>query len=187
MLKGKFGGDLLLFLSKIRIMKTHSLLFAALLCFSLGSVSAQEKDLKSDSATMEIDTDTGRIAGLLNSKSFEFVANTVFPIGDTPKNLVGNGYSVSFTPEMIISNLPYYGRGYTGMTLGRDKGMRFEGAPENFIISGEKDYEVSAVVNGDTDTYTISMSVSISGYATLSISSDDRGTITYQGEIVSEQ
>ena len=168
-------------------MKTYNLLFGLLFCFILGSASAQEEDINSNTNNDTIETDTGRIAGLLNSKTFEFIANTVFPAGETPKNLVGSGYSVSFSPEMVISNLPFYGRGYTGMTMGRDKGMRFEGAPENFTISDESDYEVNATVNGESDTYSISMSVSISGYATLSISSNDRGTITYQGEVVGGQ
>ncbi|MGO3183686.1 MAG: DUF4251 domain-containing protein [Aequorivita sp.] len=168
-------------------MKIHTLLLASLFCFILGSASAQEKNVEADTINNTIDADTGRIPEMLNSKTFEFIANTVFPMGGTPKNLVGSGYSVSFTPEMIISNLPFYGRAYTGMTMGRDKGMRFEGAPENFTISDGSDYDINVTVEGESDTYSISMSVSVSGYATLSISSNDRGTITYQGEVVSEQ
>lgn len=166
-------------------MKTHTLLLSALFCFIIGSTSAQEKNIEAN-PNKEI-TDTGRITELLKSKTFEFIANTVYPASGTPKNLVGSGYSVTFSPEIIISNLPFYGRGYTGMTMGRDKGMRFEGTPENFTISEKNDYEINATVNGESDTYSISMEVSVSGYATLTISSNDRGTITYQGEVISAQ
>ncbi|WP_026452656.1 DUF4251 domain-containing protein [Aequorivita capsosiphonis] len=168
-------------------MKTQKMLIGFLFCFILGSVSAQEKELKADTINGTINNATATIAELLNSKTFEFIANTVFPSGGTPKNLVGSGYFVTFSPEIIISNLPFYGRGYTGMTMGRDKGMRFEGAPKDFNISDGNDYEVKVTVNGESDTYAVSMSVSVSGYATLSISSNDRGPITFQGEVVAVQ
>ncbi len=163
-------------------MRTRNILFSALFCFILGSASAQEKDIKTN--TSQETKDTSNIGNLLNSKTFEFIANTAFPTIGAPKNLVGSNYSVTFSPEMIISNLPFYGRGYSGMALGRDKGMRFQGKPENFTVEKNKEYQVNATVNGESDTYSISISVSSSGFATLAISSNDRGIITYQGEIV---
>ncbi len=166
-------------------MKVNNILFIALVCFILGNASAQEKNIKTN--TEQETVDTSSIGNLLNSKTFEFIANTVFPITGSPKNLVGSGYSVTFSPEMIISNMPFYGRAYSGMALGRDKGMRFQGKPENFIVEKNNEYQVKASVNGESDTYSISISVSSSGFATLAISSNDRGVISYQGEIVKVQ
>ena len=86
---------------------------------------------------------------------------------------------------MIVSNMPFYGRAYSGMALGRDKGMRFKGKPENFTITTtEKGFEINAEVKGENDTYFISITTGNSRFATLSISSSDRGTISYQGEII---
>lgn len=161
-------------------MKIHTLLLTALFCFIFGNVSAQEKDKKSQEI---VEADMGRVERLLHSKSFEFKANTVTPASGTPKNLVGSGYSVTFSPELIISNLPFYGRAYGGMKMGKDKGLKFQGKPENFNIEKDKEFQVSTVVN-DGEVYEISMSVSNSGYATLTISSNARGTISYQGEVV---
>lgn len=159
------------------------LLFTALFCFVLGSISAQEKDIKAN--TIQETNETSNIARMLNSGTFEFIANTAFPISGTPKNLVGSGYSVTFSPKEIVSNLPFYGRAYSGMALGRDNGMRFQGKPENFTIVNNKEYQVNTTVNDDGNVYVIALSVSDSGYASLSISSNDRGTISYQGEISS--
>ncbi|MBK5213831.1 MAG: DUF4251 domain-containing protein [Flavobacteriaceae bacterium] len=166
-------------------MKKHIFLFAAFFCFILGSVKAQENAIKAN--TNQETNDTNNIENLLNSKTFEFVANTAYPTSGIPKNLVGSNYSVTFSPEKIVSNLPFYGRAYSGMALGRDKGMRFQGKPENFTIEKNKEYQGSATVNAENDTYEISLSVSSSGYATITISSNDRGTISYQGEIVETQ
>lgn len=89
---------------------------------------------------------------------------------------------------MVISNMPFYGRAYSGMIMGRDKGMRFKGKPEDFIITSAKNgYNVTTTVKGETDIYVISISVGYSSFATLSISSNDRGTISYQGEIVNNE
>lgn len=167
-------------------MKTSKFLFATLFCFILGSATAQEKSLKAHSNKETIDN--GRIAVLLNSKTFEFMANTVYPSSGAPKNLVGSDYSVTFSPEMINSHMPFYGRAYAGMTMGRDKGMRFKGKPETFIVENNaKGYEVHTIVKDENDSFSISISVSESGYATLTISSNNRETISYHGEIVSVQ
>lgn len=161
-------------------MKTHTLLFIALFCFIFGSASAQETDIKEN--TIKNAVATGGIADLLNSKTFEFIAKTMYPTSGTPKNLVGSGYSLSFSPEMIISNLPFYGRAYSGMAIKPDKGMRFKGKPKDFSIEKNNEYQVNTIVNNG-DTFRISLSVSDSGNATLSISSNNRETITYQGEV----
>lgn len=161
-------------------MKLKTILTAALISFILGNVSAQEKGLKAD--TDKETVSISNIAGLLDSKTFEFIAHTVFPSTGSPKNLVGSSYSVTFSPEMIISNLPFYGRGNSGMALRKDTGMRFKGLPEDYIFVKKKEYQVDVIVN-DEDTYEISLSVSDSGNAKLSISSNRRGTITYQGEV----
>lgn len=161
-------------------MKTYNILFAVMSCFILGSVSAQENKTISEEAIV---SHSDSIEGLLKSQSFEFIAKTVYPLSGSPKNVVGSDYSVTFSPEMVVSNLPFFGRAYSGMKMGRDKGMRFKGKPENFQIEKAEAYQVSTLVN-DGDTYKISLSLSNSGNATLTISSNSRGTISYQGDIV---
>lgn len=161
-------------------MKIHALLLTALFCFIIGNVSAQEEDKKSQEI---LETELGEIESLLQSKNFEFIATKVTPSSGAPKSLTGSGYSVAFTPEMIVSNLPFYGRANSGMIMGMDKGMRFKGKPENFSIKEKKGFQVSTVVN-DRDTYEILLSVSNSGSATLTIRSNTRSTIRYRGEVV---
>jgi hypothetical protein len=156
-------------------MKALRIFYSLFVLFIFGSAAAQEKTEKSNSS----------IETLLNSKNFEFIANTAIPLTGATRDLVGSDYSITFTPEMVISNMPFYGRAYSGMAYGRDKGMRFKGKPENFnITNSDKGYEITVTVKGESDTYVISISAGNSSFATLSISSDDRGTITYQGEIV---
>lgn len=162
------------------ILKVKIFLLIAFFCFAFGNLTAQEKNKKPKET---VQAESNRVEHLLDSHTFEFIANTVLPTGESSKNLVGSGYSITFSPEQIVSNLPFYGRGYSGMAMGRDKGMRFKAKPENFTVEKEKEYQVKATVK-DEDTFKILLSISNSGYATLTISSNNRGTISYSGEVV---
>lgn len=162
-------------------MKTKEILIGILFCFFFANVSAQEKSIKAN--TNQKIAEDGRVASLLNSKTFEFIATTVYPLSGSPKNIAGSGYSVRFSPEMIISNLPFFGRAYSAAAMRKDRGMRFQGKPEIFKIEKNKEYQINTLLK-DGDTYELSLSVSNSGYARLTINTNDRGTISYQGEIV---
>jgi hypothetical protein len=156
-------------------MKTKHHVLLVLLLFVVGLGFSQDRNT----------SDKENIGRLVSSEKFEFVATTVLPMGQAPKNLVGSGYSVVFSSEEIISNMPFYGRGYSGMALGRDKGMRFKGKPEKYTIEqSKKGFEVNTVVKTDSDTFSISVSIGNSGYATLTISSNNRSTVSYQGEVI---
>ena len=146
-----------------------------------GNISAQ---IKKDKALGNEDVISDPVGALLDSENFEFIANTMFPMGQPSKNLVGSDYSVSFSPKMILSDLPFSGVAHRGMGVGRDKGMRFQGKPMDFsIIHSEKEYHVTASVKTDDDSFDISMDVSKTGYATLTIESKNRESVSYQGEI----
>lgn len=123
------------------------------------------------------------IEDLLNAKEFVFKAKTALPQGAKTVHLTSS-YEVIFKPDFIKSYLPYYGKAYSGVGYGGDKGMIFEGKPEEFTVTGKKkNYQVDIVVKGETDTYRMSLSVSASGSATLGISSNNRSYISYNGEI----
>ncbi|QAA81484.1 DUF4251 domain-containing protein [Aequorivita sp. H23M31] len=162
-------------------MKTQGIFLAVLVCFLFGNVSAQEKQIKSNTNKATISAD--RLDNLLDSKTFEFIATRAFPLSGTPKNLAGDSYTVTFSPEMIVSNLPFYGKAYSAVGMTEDTGMSFKGKPENFTVTKKDGYRLYSTVH-DGDTYRITLSVSDSGYGRLTINSNDRETISYQGEIV---
>ncbi len=122
---------------------------------------------------------------LVNSKEFLFTARTAMPQGGRSIDLTTNPGSVKFSPDLIKSEMPYFGR-VTGSAAygGRDGGMKFEGKPDEYSVTAKKKgYQVSAVVKGENDTYRLSLSVSLEGSASLSVTSNNRSVITYNGEI----
>jgi hypothetical protein len=155
-------------------MKTPKILSLLLLFFVLSPGHSQEKT----------DISTGSVAALLHSKKFEFIANTVIPMNGAVRDVVGANYSISFSPEMIVSHLPFYGVVHSGGILNPSKGNRFEGKPEEFIIEDNGQFRLKTTVSDAGETFEILLEASNSGYATVSVSSNNRATVTYQGEIV---
>ena len=155
----------------------YSLLF---ICFHSSYVNAQNKE----ELPTNVDKTNKTLDALMISKTFEFMAITAYPLSQSPKNLSGSNYSISFTPTEISSHLPFYGTGHGGMALKRDKGFRFKGTPKDFIVKQtERGYEVSALVTDENDVFSISLSVSNSRTATLSISTNNRSSMSFFGEV----
>ncbi|MNQ90291.1 hypothetical protein D3C85_1056260 [compost metagenome] len=70
------------------------------------------------------------------------------------------------------------------MPYGGDGGIKFEGVPEDIKIEKKKkSYTVKASVKGKDDVYTLYFNIFFDGGASLSISSNNRASISYDGEI----
>jgi hypothetical protein len=164
---------------KIRLLVLFMAVFAA-------SGFAQEKTKKQIKEEQKIEKQK-QIEALLNSKTFVFNATRALPQGGKSINLTSS-YDVKFSPDLVESNLPYYGRAYSGVGYGGDAGMKFEGKSEEFTVTkGKKNYSIDAVVKGNNDTYRLSLTVSFEGSGSLSITSNNRSFISYNGDITAPE
>lgn len=164
-------------------MKKKITILAALFLF-VGSICfAQEKTKKQIKEEKKIET-MKQIEALVNSKEFVFVGRTAFPTGYKTVNLTTNTNYVKYHPNKIESYMPFYGKAYSGVGYGGDQGLKFEGAPEEYTITKEKkNYRVVAKVKGNNDTFKLSLTVGFEGNASLTITSNNRSSISYNGEI----
>jgi len=165
-------------------MKTRVLFILALSAFITTAGFSQEKTKKELKAEKKIEKQK-QVEALVNSKEFLFTARTAMPQGGRSINLTTNPGSVQFHPDMIKSDMPYFGR-VTGTAAygSHDGGMKFEGKPEGYTVTAKKNgYQVNAEVKGENDTYRLSLSVSSEGSSSLSITSNNRSVISYNGEI----
>jgi hypothetical protein len=160
-----------------------SLLTLTFVVFSLTNALAQEKSKKQLKEEKKLEKQK-QTSLLVDSKEFVFIAETVMPQGGRTRTLTTNDYTVEFHPDLIKSDLPFFGRAYSGVGYGGDGGMQFEGKPKEFTIEKtKKAYEIKAEVKGDNDTYSLSLSVYFDGNANLSINSNNRSHISYNGVI----
>lgn len=162
-------------------MKIHRLLVLIAFCFIIGNVHSQVRQV---SYSNFVANAPSGLESALISKNFEFVAQAAYPIAGSPRNLIGSDFSISFSPAMIDSNLPFYGNINKNAVPGRDAGLKFSGKPQRFVVENHPDgYYISTKVITDTDTYSMALSVSRSGAARLTVISKNRETMSFQGEI----
>jgi hypothetical protein len=164
-------------------MKTKVLALFILVVIGSLSVIAQETDKKAAKEAKKLEKEN-QVKAMLDAKEFVFVAQRALPQGYKTVDLTTNPNFVKFHPDLIESSMPYYGRAYSGVGYGGDAGLKFEGKPDEFTIEkGKKSYEVKAKVKSTNDSYTLSLSVFPDGSANMNISSNNRSTISYNGEI----
>jgi hypothetical protein len=122
---------------------------------------------------------------LVNSKQFQFVARQALPMGGKSVDLTTNPNFIKFYPDSIQADMPFFGRAYS-IPYGGSGGIKFDGKPKKFTITPQrkgKGYLIEATVNDTSDSYSLTLSVSNSGYGTLTINSNNRNSISYYGKI----
>jgi hypothetical protein len=144
---------------------------------------AQDKSSKQTKEDKKIEKQK-QVESMINARTFEFVARTALPTGYKSVNLTTSTNYVKYQPELIESYMPFFGRAFSGVGYGSDDGLKFNGKPETFTITkGKKNYQVEATVKGERDTFRLSLTVSFQGSSSLTITSNNRSTISYSGEI----
>jgi hypothetical protein len=150
--------------------------------FSFTNTLAQEKSKKQLKEEQKLEKQK-QIALLVESKEFVFLANRMNPQSGESFNLTTE-YTVEFHPDLINCFLPFIGRGFSGIGYSGDEGMKFEGKPTIYTIENfKKAYVVKAEVKGKNDTFSMMLTVYFEGSATLSINSNNRSSISYDGVI----
>lgn len=163
-------------------MKTKITQLIVLLLIGFIPAMAQPTDRKAAKEQKKIEREK-EIAVLVDSKNFEFVARRALPTGFRPMDLTTNPNFIRFSQDSIVSEMPFFGRAYS-VPYGGEGGLKFEGKPEVYTIKKDKKfYSVDAKVKSKGDYFTINLSISFAGSATMSISSNNRSPISYYGEI----
>lgn len=155
-------------------------LILLMLVMTLDSM-AQTADIISEKEKSRI-AKVKEVAGLVDSKIFVFRATRANPTGYKPVDLTTNPGYVKFSPNLIVSEMPYFGRVYS-VSYG-DGDLNFWGKPDVFTLGKKsKNYAIKARVKDPDDCYMINLTVNFEGSSSLSISSNNRAMIHYNGDI----
>lgn len=162
-------------------------LMLTFMIFSFSNTIAQEKTKKQIKEEAKL-AKQKQVTLLVDSKEFVFSPRSVSPQGGRSITLTDVSYSMEFHPDLIKSYLPFFGRGYGGLPYGGDNGMEFEGKPTVYTVEKtKKAYVIKAEVKGERDSYSIMLSVYFEGNAYLVINSNNRSSISYDGDIAAIQ
>lgn len=155
--------------------KIATLLVMAIFCTVFSPLLAQK--------TKKKDEQFKEIKALIESGRYEFRVQTVLPMGARTVN-PSSTYTMEANDSTFTAYLPYFGRVYQP-TFGGSGGINFNGAPENFELSlNEKKRMVHVkfrIQGEEQEKYDVSLSVGSSGFASMTINSQKRQTISYNG------
>lgn len=119
---------------------------------------------------------------MLEDQSFTFVARQVYPPGGRSRYLTET-YTLTVNNNKVVADLPYFGRA-TQATLGVEGGIRFTSEKYKYEKApNKKGWKVTIRPEDNTDVQVCYLSVLENGSASLSVSSNSRQTISYDGTI----
>jgi hypothetical protein len=164
-------------------MKTsYFVLFVLVVCsgFPVYSqeMSAKEKKEADKKAAQE------QVEAVLNAREYVFTGTTAYPTGYRSVNLTTRQNFVKFHPDKVESDMPYFGKAGSSAAYSShsDGGLKFEGKPEDYTFAKKKkNYLVDMVVREAGESYHITLTVQFSGSTTMTIISNDRSPISYDG------
>ncbi len=153
-----------------------------LILLNFSTSFSQEKSKKEIRKEHKIEQQK-KTEALVNSKNFMFVANRAIPQGYPTVDLNSNPNHLKFSPELIESYMPFFGRTYQ-VNFNREGGFKFKAKPESYdLLITQKGYDLKVKVKDNNDSYDIFLNISPEGTASLTIASNNRSTISYNGNI----
>jgi hypothetical protein len=166
-------------------MKTKFLLLTALAVIAGLPGYSQEKSSKERKEEKKLAVQQ-QVDSLMNAREYVFTGENAYPTGYRTVTLTGRQNQVKFHPEMIESDMPYFGKANSNVAYASSSGggLKFSGKPEEYTFEKKKkNYQVGMVVREPGDSYRISLVVQFSGDASLTIISNNRSPISYNGYI----
>jgi hypothetical protein len=164
-------------------MNTKAFYLVVLFALIVAPVISQEKTKKELKEERKIEK-MNLVEALVNAREFVFIARTANPMGYKSVNLTTNPNFVKYHPDLIESEMPYFGTAYSAVGYGGDTGLKFKGKPEEYtVVKIKNGFQIDATVKGESDNFRLSLMVGSEGNSSLSITSNNRSTISYNGEI----
>lgn len=121
---------------------------------------------------------------IIEQESFIFKAQRAFPQGGRSVDLTTNYGFIEISDDTGEARLPFFGRAYS-IPYGGNGGIQFSGTIENveLSINQEKMRVNYSFEVRDRDYYMVNMEISHGGNAYVTIISNNRSQISYQGTV----
>jgi hypothetical protein len=157
--------------------------FLLLLAFGFLSITqAQTSPSKEDKKQAQ----QNLISDLVNSRNFDFIAESATPMSGRTRQLTGDYYDLKITDSAIVSFLPYYGRAYQAPIDPTKGGIQFISKKFDYTMTprNKGGWDILVKPTDTQDVQQLSINISVDGYATLQVTSLNRQPISFYGTIV---
>jgi hypothetical protein len=124
------------------------------------------------------------VTNMVNAKAFSFKADQMYPAGGKTR-LLTETYLFKVSPQEVNADLPYMGRAYTANISTTDGGMRFTSRDFSYQQNPGKKNSWTVTINprDQSDVRECILTIQSNGSADLSITSNNRQPIRYNGHI----
>ena len=164
-------------------MKTRTfLVICAMLMTTFFSEAQTQKEIRKQKAA----EDFAKTLELVESGQFHFLAEHALPIGGGRINLAARPNLVEINDENARGDLAFFGTARNAGYSTDGGGIKFDGQMKDKILKVKEkknQIELSFSVRGKQDLYTCYFNISSSGSVSLSVISNNRSRISYQGSI----
>ena len=125
------------------------------------------------------------IKKLIESRSYVFIAESANPLSGSSIRLTSI-YFLKINKDSLGSHLPYFGVAFRAPMGANESPLSFISTDFDYSIKESKKgaFQVKIRINKPEDPDLMMLSVSSSGYASLTVNSLHRQTISFYGEIV---
>src|SRR5882762_6882726 len=168
-------------------MKNSSKIFKAIIPLSFIAIISFSQAAHSQSTDKQ-EKENARIDSLkkaIESRRFVFMAQSATPMSGRTRQLTYD-YKLDIRKDTIIADLPYYGRSYSPTYGSTDGGINF--TTTNFDYSSKEGakggWDIIITPKEIRNVSRMSLNVSNAGYSSLTVTSNTRQQISFNGHIV---
>lgn len=125
---------------------------------------------------------------LIESKNYVFVAESATPLSGSFIRLTSI-YFLKINKDSLDSHLPYFGVAFRAPMGTTESPLSFTSTDFDYSIKESRNagFQIKIRINKPSDPDLMILSVSSSGYATLTVNSMHRQSISFYGEVVSRE
>jgi len=152
-------------------------------------------------AQLHAQTDKATTIKILEAQNYVFVATSASPLNANDINkvlssmpgytggagniiLTGANYDLTVTADSVVAFLPYYGRSFTPKMGGIDEGgIKFKSKKFSYKTTPRKKggWIISIVPKDVKDNYSLTLTATEKGYASLTVTNNTQQPITFNG------
>lgn len=123
-----------------------------------------------------------QVADSIENRSFRIDVDKMYPMKGPSRNVTN--FSLSIRGDKIYSHLPYFGVAYS-IPYGGGKGLVFDADIKEYIVSHPRvdRTDITLTTDNGEDYFVYAISVFSNGKTDINVSSRNRETINYSGQM----
>jgi hypothetical protein len=172
----------MLFYAKKNCMKKHNFLLLLATCLLTAVLQPQFSVAQNKKDSVKI----AKVTELIVNQHYTFKAQTTTPLSGRLRQLTSD-YDLQVSKDVIISQLPYFGRAYSAPINPSDGGIQFTSKDFEYTLTDKKKggWDVTIKFKDVKDVQQMQLSIFNNGTASLQVTSNNRQAISFSGYITS--